>query len=137
MFNIAFGHDLTLDAMVESMGQDTESKETWVTRENLGRQNTSYINLTIPARISTFWTMYNNLTGIYMHCKGPIAGYRITHGSALFQGYSSSTSLRLPDLSAEVTLLYNSSCRYYVYKVNARKNRDNGVTNNFKDQRSS
>lgn len=137
MFNIAFGHDLTLDAMVESMGQDTESKETWVTRENLGRQNTSYINLTIPARISTFWTMYNNLTGIYMHFKGPIAGYDINQGSAFLQGNSTSTFRILPALSAELALRYNSPFLYNVYRINSRFNTDIGVTYNFNDQRSS
>lgn len=137
MFNIALGHDLTQDAMVESMGQDTESKETWVTRENLGRQNTSYINLTIPARIGKFWTMYNNVTGVYMHFKGPIAGYDINQGSAFFQGNSTSTFRILPALSAELALRYNSPFLYNVYRIDSRFNTDIGVTYNFKDQRSS
>lgn len=137
MFNIALGHDVTRDAMVESIGQNGETKETWVTRENLGRQNTSYINLTIPARISTFWTMYNNLTGIYMHFKGPVAGYNINQGSAFFQGNSTSTFRILPALSAEVAVHYNSPFLYNVYKIKSRCNTDIGVTYNFKDQRSS
>jgi hypothetical protein len=137
MFNIALGHDLTRDAMVESMGQDQELKTTWVTRENLGRQNTSYINLTIPARIGTFWTMYNNLTGIYMHFKGPIAGYEISQGSAFLQGNSTSTFKINKAVSAELAMRYNSPFLYNVYKIDGRFNTDIGLTYNLSDNRSS
>lgn len=137
MFNIALGHDLTRDAMVESMGQDTLLKTTWVTRENLGRQNTSYLNLTIPARIGSFWTMYNNLTGIYMHFEGPVAGYHVSQGSAFFQGNSTSNFKISKALSAELAMRYNSPFLYNVYKIDGRFNTDIGFTYNFKDERSS
>jgi hypothetical protein len=123
--------------MVESMGQDQELKTTWVTRENLGRQNTSYINLTIPARIGTFWTMYNNLTGIYMHFKGPIAGYEISQGSAFLQGNSTSTFKINKAVSAELAMRYNSPFLYNVYKIDGRFNTDIGLTYNLSDNRSS
>ena len=137
MFNIALGYDLTLDAMVESIGQDTVLKTTWVTRENLGRQNTSYVNLTVPARIGSFWTMYNNLTGVYMHFEGPVAGYYVSQGSAFFQGNSTSTFKISKALSAEVAMRYNSAFLYNVYKINPRFNTDIGFNYGFKDERSS
>lgn len=137
MFNIALGHDLTHDAMVESMGQDKIEKTTWVTRENLGKQHTTYLNLSIPARIGRFWTMYNNLTGIHMHFRGPVAGYYVSQGSIFFQGKSTNNFKVNKAISAELGLSYNSPFLYNVYQIEGRFNTDVGATYNFKDQRSS
>lgn len=137
MFNIAIGHDLTNDAIVESMGQDTVTKSTWVVRENLGKQNTTYLNLTIPARIGKFWTMYNNLTGIYMYFQGPIAGYYVDRGSVFFQGTSTSNFNISKAVAAELVLNYNSPFLYNMYEIRGRFKTDIGMTYNFKDERSS
>lgn len=137
MFNIAVGHDMTNDAMVESVGQDSILKTTWITRENLGKQNTSYLNLTIPARIGKFWSMYNNITGIYMHFKGPIAGYDVDKGSSFVQANSSNTFKLSKQLSAELAMRYNTKFIYNVYVIQEKFNADLGVTYNFKNQRSS
>lgn len=137
MFNIALGHDITKDAIVESLGQDNELKTTWIIRENLGEQTTSYLNLTIPLRIGKLWSMYNNVTGVYMHFKGPIAGFQVDQGSAFVQGNSSSTFKLTKQLNAEMSIRYNSRFIYNVYEINQRVNVDLGASYNFKDQRSS
>lgn len=136
-YNIAIGHDITKGAMVESMGQDTTLKSTWVTRENLGEQTTSYINLTIPVRIGKVWTMFNNITGIYMHFKGPVAGYEVNQGSAFIQGNINNNFRFNKQLSAELSMRYNSPFIYNMYKIQRRWNTDIGVTYNLKDERTS
>lgn len=136
-FNIALGHDITTDAIVESIGQDNELKTTWVTNENLGEQNTTYLNLTLPFKIGKIWTMYNNITGIYMHFKGPIAGSEVSQGSAFVQGNSNSTFKLSKPLSAELSVRYNSKFIYNVFEIQERVNVDLGANYNFKDQRSS
>lgn len=137
MYNIALGYDLTKDAMVESLGQDNELKTTWIIRENLGKQQTSYLNLTLPFRIGKIWTMYNNITGVYMHFKGPVAGYQVSQGSAFVQGNSSNTFKLTKQLNAEASVRYNSKFIYNVYEIQERVNVDLGASYNFKDQRSS
>ncbi len=137
MFNIALGHDITKDAIVESLGQDNELKTTWVIRENLGEQSTSYLNLTIPVRIGKIWSMYNNITGVYMHFKGPIAGSVVNQGSAFVQGNSNSTFKLTKQWNAEMSVRYNSKFIYNVYEIQQRVNVDLGASYNFKDQRSS
>lgn len=137
MFNVTLGHDMTYDAIVESMGQNSEEKTSWVIRENLGESSTSYLNLSLPARIGKFWSMYNNLTGIYMHFKGPIAGYYVNDGSFFFQGSSMNTFKVNKNLSAELILNYNSPFVYNVYRIHSRFNTDIGATYSFKDQKSS
>ncbi|WP_437919319.1 TonB-dependent receptor domain-containing protein [Sphingobacterium sp. LRF_L2] len=137
MFNVSLGTDITNDAMVESLGQDTVSGASWIKRENLAKTVTSYLNLNAPAQIGKFWTMNNNLTGIYMHFKGPIAGDYANLGSVFFQGRSTNNFKINQRFSAELSVNYNSSFLYNVYKIHARWGTDLGVNYNFKNQRSS
>ena len=137
MFNIAIGHDITKGAMVESIGQDTTLKTTWIVRENLGEQTTSYINLTIPLRIGKVWTMFNNITGIYMHFKGPVAGYQINQGAAFVQGNMNNTFRFSKQMTAELSLRYNSPFIYNMYEIQTRWNTDLGFSYNLKDERTS
>lgn len=137
MFNIALGHDVTKNAIVESLGQNNELKTTWIVRENLGEQNTSYLNLTVPVRAGKVWSMFNNITGVYMHFKGPIAGFEVNQGSAFLQGNSTNTFKLSKQLSAEMSVRYNSKFIYNVYELQERVNVDLGASYNFKDQRSS
>ena len=137
MFNFTLGTDLTKNAMVESLGQDTATGQSWITRENLANTVTSYLNINAPVRIGKFWTMNNNLTTIYMHFKGPIAGEYADLGSTFFQGRSMNNFKLNKALSAELSVNYNSSFLYNVYKIHARWGTDIGVSYNLKNERSS
>lgn len=137
MFNFTLGTDITNDAMVESLGQDSVSGRAWITRENLANTVSSYLNINAPMRIGKFWTMNNNLTTIYMHFKGPIAGEYADLGSLFFQGRSTNNFKLGKGLSAELSVNYNSSFLYNVYKIHARWGTDLGINYNFKDERSS
>lgn len=134
-YNIAIGNDYTKGAMVESMGQDTVLKTTWVTRENLGTQNTTYMNLSIPVRVGKVWSMFNNITGIYMHFKGPVAGYYINQGSAFVQGNINNNFRFNKQVSAELAMRFNTPFIYNMYKIQARWGTDIGLTYNLKDER--
>lgn len=137
MFNFTLGTDLTNDAMVESLGQDSVTGQAWITRENLANTVTSYLNINAPVRIGKFWTMNNNLTTIYMHFKGPIAGEYADLGSTFFQGRSTNNFKLNKAFSAELSVNYNSAFLYNVYKIHARWGTDVGVNYNFKNERSS
>lgn len=136
MFNFTFGTDITRDAIVESMGQDKETNETWITRENLANNSTTYINMNIPYRVGKFWTMNNNITGIYMHFKGPIAGYQADLGSYFIQANSMHTFKLNNQFSAEANINGNTPFIYNVYKIQERINVDLGLNYNFKNQKS-
>lgn len=135
MFNFTLGTDITNDAIVESMGQD--SIRTWVTKENLGKSVTSYLNMNIPYRVGKFWTMNNNITALYMHFKGPIAGYEIDKGSFFIQGNSYHNFRLGQQWSAEATINGNTPFVYNLFKIHARIGVDIGANYNFKDQKSS
>lgn len=137
MFNFTLGTDITNDAIVESMGQDSVLNETWVTRENLGRSVTSYLNMNIPFKVGKFWTMNNNITGIYMHFKGPIAGYEVDRGSFFIQANSFHNFRINPQWSFEASVNGNTPFIYNLFKIQGRINTDLGVNYNFKDQKSS
>lgn len=137
MFNVTLGHDRTNDALVESMGQDTIAKTTWVTKENLAQTRTTYLNISAPLRVGKFWSIYNNLTGIHMFFDGPISGYYVKQGSLFFQGSSMHTFKINPAFSAEMNLNYTSPFLYNVYRLESKFNTDLGITYTMKDQRSS
>lgn len=137
MFNFTLGTDITNDAMVESMDQNEETGESWITQENLAKNVTTYLNINAPARIGKLWTMNNNLTTIYMHFKGPIAGEFADLGSVFFQGRSTNNFKINRAFTAELSVNYNSAFLYNVYKIHARWGTDIGVNYAFKDQRSS
>ena len=137
MFNITLGHEIANDAMIESIGQDTVLKTTWITRDNLGKQTTSFLNMSLPFRIGKVWSMFNNITGIYMHFTGPVAGYSIDNGSFFVQGNTNNNFRINKQFSAELAMRFNTSFIYNMYKIQPRWNTDIGFTYNLKDERTS
>ncbi|MHC8948582.1 TonB-dependent receptor domain-containing protein [Sphingobacterium hungaricum] len=137
MFNITAGYNYTYDAIVESMGQDSVAKTTWVTNENLGKVHNGFLNINAPARIGKFWSMNNNITAVYMYFDGVIAGTPLKNDTYMFQGTSMNTFKITKPLSAELVARYTSPFLYNIYTLETRWNVDLGTTYNFKDQRSS
>ncbi|WP_104383544.1 TonB-dependent receptor domain-containing protein [Sphingobacterium sp. HMA12] len=136
-YNVTLGVNDVKDAIVESMGQDSVRGETWVVRENLGRNLTSYLNLNIPVTVLKIWSMNNNITGIYFDFDGMISGIPIKRKSFLLQA-SSMHNLKLSkSLTANVNLRYFSPFKYSVYDLEGRWDMEVGATKTFKDQRSS
>src|SRR5690606_31246629 len=80
---------------------------------------TSYLNINAPLRIGKLWTMNNNLTTVYMHFKGPIAGEYADLGSTFFQARSTNNFKLNKAFSAEVSVHYNSALLYNFYKIHA------------------
>ncbi|MGJ1266215.1 TonB-dependent receptor domain-containing protein [Sphingobacterium spiritivorum] len=135
-YNVAMGYTVKKDAIVESMGQDATTNTTWVTRENLGRNKEAYINLNVPVTVTKFWSMYNNMTAVYMKFEGEVANNALNRQTVLFQGNSMSTFKISSLLSAEANVNYMSPFSYNIYKLESRWNLDLGVTKTFKNQRS-
>lgn len=136
-FNATLGYDYTHDAIVESIGQDAEEKTTWIYRENLADQHTTYININAPVQIGSFWSMNNNLTFIRLLYNGPIAGEFIKQNAFAFQGNSMHNFQLGKGFSSELNLQYMSPFLYNVYKISAKWSTDIGFTKKFKDERSS
>src|SRR5690606_19852953 len=137
MFNFTLGTDITTDAMVESLGQDSVTGQAWVTRENLAETVTSYLNINAPLRIGKLWTMNNNLTTVYMHFKDPIAGEYADLCSTITQWRSTNIFKLNKELYADVAVHYNRAFLHNVYKIHARWSTDNGLKYNFQVGRSS
>jgi hypothetical protein len=136
-YNVTLGINDIKDAIVESMGQDSVQKQSWVIRENLGRNLTAYLNLNIPVTVSKIWNMNNNLTGIHFNFDGMVAGYPLKRKSFLLQANSMHNLKLSKSLSANVNLRYFSPFKYNVYDMEARWDMEVGATKTFKDQRSS
>lgn len=136
-YNVTLGVNDVKDAIVESMGQDSVRDKTWVVRENLGRNLTSYLNLNIPITVLKIWSMNNNITGIYFDFDGMISGIPIKRKSFLLQANSMHNLKLSKSLTANVNLRYFSPFKYSVYDLEGRWDMEVGATKTFKDQRSS
>lgn len=136
-YNITLGVNNVRDAIVESMGQDSVLKQTWVIRENLGKNLTAYLNLNIPVTVSKVWSMNNNMTGIYFNFDGMVGGRPLKRKSFLLQATSMHNLKLAKSLSANVNLRYFSPFKYNVYDMQSRWDMEVGATKTFKDQRSS
>lgn len=136
-YTVTLGYNAQTDAIVESMGQDSVKKTTWVTRENLGKNTSSFLNLSVPVQIAKFWSSYNNVTAVFMNFDGAIAGDIVNSNSFLFQMNSMSTFKLSPSWSAEMNLRYFSPFTYNIYKLESRWDAQIGFSKNFKDNRSS
>lgn len=136
-YNVTLGINDVRDAIVESMGQDSVLKQTWVIRENLGKNLTAYLNLNIPVTVSKIWSMNNNITGIHFDFDGMVSGRPLKRKSFLLQATSMHNLKLAKSLSANVNLRYFSPFKYNVYDMKARWDMEVGATKTFKDQRSS
>ncbi|MGF7024703.1 MULTISPECIES: TonB-dependent receptor domain-containing protein [Sphingobacterium] len=136
-YNVTLGINDVRDAIVESMGQDSVLKQTWVIRENLGKNLTAYLNLNIPITVSKIWSMNNNITGIHFNFDGMVSGHPLKRKSFLLQATSMHNLKLAKSLSANVNLRYFSPFKYNVYDMKARWDMEIGATKTFKDQRSS
>lgn len=136
-YTVTLGYNAQTDAIVESMGQDSVKNTTWVTRENLGKSNSAFVNLSLPVQVAKFWSSYNNITAVYMNFDGAIAGSVVNNTSVLFQVNSMSSFKLSPSVSAEMNLRYFSPFTYNIYKLESRWDAQIGITKNFKDKRSS
>ncbi|WP_313156507.1 TonB-dependent receptor [Sphingobacterium multivorum] len=136
-YNVTLGINDVRDAIVESMGQDSVLKQTWVIRENLGKNLTAYLNLNIPVTVSKIWSMNNNITGIHFNFDGMVSGYPLKRTSFLLQATSMHNLKLAKSLSANVNLRYFSPFNYNVYDMKARWDMEVGATKTFKDQLSS
>ncbi|WP_333887640.1 outer membrane beta-barrel family protein [Sphingobacterium siyangense] len=136
-YNLTLGINDVRDAIVESMGQDSVLKQTWVIRENLGKNLTAYLNLNIPITVSKIWSMNNNITGIHFNFDGMVSGHPLKRKSFLLQATSMHNLKLAKSLSANVNLRYFSPFKYNVYDMKARWDMEIGATKTFKDQRSS
>ena len=136
-YNVTLGINDVKDAIVESMGQDSIKNQTWVIRENLGKNLTAYLNLNVPVSIGKIWSMNNNVTGIYFNFDGMIAGFPVNRKSFLVQATSMHNLKLGQSLSANVNIRYFSPFKYNVYDLNGRWDMEVGATKTFKDQRSS
>lgn len=135
-YNLTLGINDVKDAIVESMGQDSVAGTTWVIRENLGRNLTSYLNLNIPVTVSKLWSMNNNITGIYFDFDGMIAGLPVNRKSFLVQAMSMHNLKMSKSLSANVNLRYFSPFKYNVYDLKSRWDTEVGMTKTFKERSS-
>lgn len=130
-YHLSAGYSRTNDVIAESMNQDAGTKQTWVTRDNLAKQEIWYANLNVPVKIAKFWNTNTNLNSFYMGFEGPLNGQLLNQGQFAWRVRSNHTFNILATLSAEASVNYQSSLIYSVYRIGAQWSIDAGLSKSF------
>ncbi|WP_337043609.1 outer membrane beta-barrel protein [Emticicia sp. 17c] len=105
-------------------GIDPE-KITFATTENIARFENININFSVPIPVTKWWNSQNNISVYYNKFTGQVSDQNLNVGQWAYNFYTSQ-SIKLPkDLSAEISMWYNSPNVYGImqgkaqYAVNA------------------
>jgi hypothetical protein len=105
-------------------GIDPE-KITFATQENIARFENINVNFSVPIPITKWWNSQNNVSFYYNKYKGVVSDQNLSVGQWAYNFYTSQ-NFKLPkDLSAEISMWYNSPNVYGImqgkaqYAVNA------------------
>jgi hypothetical protein len=111
-------------------GIDPE-KITFATRENIAKFENVNFNFSIPIPITKWWTAQNNISVYYNRYSGKLLEQKLDVGQWAYNAYTSHT-LKLPkDLSAEVSMWYNSANVYGMMRGNAQYAINAGLQKSF------
>lgn len=130
-YNLSAGYSRTNDVIAESMNQNDETKQTWVSRDNLAKQEIWYANVNAPIKIAKWWDTNSNLNAFYMAFDGPLNGLHLHQGQFAWQLRSNHTFTIFPTFTAEASANYQSSLIYSVYRIGAQWSVDAGLNKSF------
>lgn len=130
-YHLSAGYNRTNDVIAESMQQDDETKSTWVTRDNLAKQNIWFVNLNVPVKLTKFWNTNTNLNGFYMGFDGQLASEHLKQGQYALQIRSNQTFTITPTFTAEASLNYQSPLVYSIYRIGTQWSIDAGLNKSF------
>ncbi|WP_257669332.1 TonB-dependent receptor [Parapedobacter tibetensis] len=130
-YHLSAGYSRTNDVIAESMNQNLETKRTWVSRDNLAKQEIWHSNLNIPVKITKFWNTSTNINAFYMSFEGPLNGQYLKQGKFAWQLRSNQTFTILPTFTAETSSNYRSSLIYSIYHIGAQWSIDAGLSKSF------
>ncbi|RZL04880.1 MAG: TonB-dependent receptor, partial [Pedobacter sp.] len=100
-------------------GIDPE-KITFATQENIARFENLNVNFSVPIPITKWWNSQNNISVFYNKFIGEVSDQNLNVGQWAYNFYTSQ-SIKLPkDLSAEVSMWYNSPNVYGIMQGKAQ-----------------
>jgi hypothetical protein len=130
-YHLSAGYNRTNDVIAESMNQDEVTKRTWVTRDNLAKQEVWFANLNMPVKVMKWWNTNTNINAFYMGFDGPLNGEYLKQGQFAWQLRSNHTFNILSTLTAETSVNYQSSLIYSIYHIGAQWSIDAGLSKSF------
>lgn len=116
-YHLSLGGSLTDDVIAEVMGQDEDAKSTYVTRVNLHKQKSAYMNLFIPVQIQSWWNTHTNINAFYLGFEGNLEDVNLDKGKAAFN-ISNQHMFKIQDgFNLDMNIQYNSPLSYSIYDI--------------------
>lgn len=116
-YHLSLGYSITNDVILESMGQDNETKIGYVMRDNVAKQKQFYANLNVPIKITRYWNTNTNVTGFYLGFEGMMNNAMLDQGQFAAELMHNHSFKINPDLNLETTLNYQTPLVYSLYHI--------------------
>ncbi|MGK6352649.1 TonB-dependent receptor domain-containing protein [Parapedobacter sp. DT-150] len=136
-YHLTAGYSRTNDVIAESMQQDDASKATWVTNDNLAKQDVWFANLNLPIKLAKWWDTNTNLNGFYMGFEGQLGPDYLKQGQYALQVRNNHTFNITPTFSAESSVNYQSPLVYSIYRISTQWSIDAGLSKSFYNKKAS
>jgi len=132
-YNATLGYSLTTDVMVEIPEQN--GVNTFITRDNLAKQNNYSLNINAPFTITKWWSMNNNVTAFYLGFKTNTTKLNLDNGQFAGNGNSINTFILSKTVKMEGTFNYQSPLTYGLFHIRSQYGLDAGISKSFAEKR--
>lgn len=130
---LTLSYNDTRSGIVQLPYIDRQTRESYITFDNLSRLENYSANLTVPVPVTKWWTMNANLTGFYNRITAPVfvEGGSIDKGQVTFTG-NVTNAITLPkNVKLEVTGQYQSKMIWALFEMRPQYQVDLGVSKTF------
>lgn len=117
--NTTLAYSRIKDMIADELPQQIASEnKTFVTSENLDNQDNISLTISFPIKVTKWWNVQTNFTGVYNHYKSFYLEQQLEIKQASWNMYASNQFTIKNGWSAEISGWYNSRAFYGLYAAN-------------------
>ncbi len=126
-FTMTLSYSRTNDAMNEVLEQDDEARTTFQTRANLAQFENYSLNLSVPLKITDWWSARVNFSTFLNHFQSPYLNGRIDNRQWSYNAYASNSFTLPKGFRAEISGFYTSATVFSMFKSRPQYALDAGL----------
>ncbi|WP_354333027.1 TonB-dependent receptor [Pedobacter sp. CG_S7] len=135
-FNATLGYSHTSDVITEVLLSDTVKKTLFISEQNLAKQDSYNLNISVPLNITKWWNTNNNLTVYYNNFKTPqILDAPYEGGRLAFNLNTNQTITLNSTTNFEMSGFYQAKQVYGTLLIDPRYSIDLGLSKTFMDKK--
>lgn len=124
-----FGYSVVNDAITEVILPDEKQKALYQTNANIAKNTTISANLSVPVKVSKWWSMNNNLNVFHLAFETPnLEGQALKTGQTSYQVRMQNNFIIMDGLTAEINANYESPLTYGTLAIEEKAFVDIGIS---------